>query len=214
MRLALASLVSDTETSLMQQKINVTEIHDKLRSSNFLHFETVAETDSIGEIFGNLADYWGICDCSILEHLITKHGTHKDRENLDQYQQNLAEFAGRRVFECPVRMFGASLGEDEVAVTVKRVDSRTILYDTTLNQVRIFSSILKREMDIDGSDMRLVSYQKDGDSLELEFALLASLADAVFPLSSEKKNEMVSLGVWLMTCGDYVFQQTPEVSGN
>lgn len=212
LRLAFTSLVSDTEASLLQRKINAIEIQEELKSSNFLHHETVAGVDSVEEVLGCLGEYWGVCDHSILEYIILKLGTHKERENLKKYQQSLAEFAGRRVFECPVWMFGASLGEAEVAVTVKRMDEKTILYDTTLSQVNIFSAILKREMDVDGSDMRLIAYKKDGSSLELEFGMLASLAGSIFPLSSEKKEKLVSLGVWLVSCDDYIFQQQLQVS--
>lgn len=212
LRLAFASLVSNTEASLIQQEISITEVQDKLKDSKFLHHEALAGVSSIEQVFGCLGEYWGVCDYTILEHLILKFGTHKDRESLDKYQQTFAEFAGRRIFECPVRMFGMSLGGEEVGVTVKRMDDRTILYDTSLNHVRTFSSVLKRVLDVDSSDLRLITYQRDGNSLELEFGILVSLADTVFPLSSEKKEELISLGVWLVSCEDYVFQQQLHVS--
>ena len=212
LRLAFASLVSNAETSLIQQEISITEVHDKLKDSKYSHHKAIAEVSSIEEVFGSLGEYWGVCDYTILEHLILKFGTYTDRECLNKYQETFVEFAARRVFECPARMFGTSLGEEEVAVTVKRMDERTILYDTTLNHVRTFSSVLKRVLDIDGSDMRLITYHKDGNSLELEFGMLVSMAETAFPLSTEKKEELVSLGVWLVSCGDCVFQQQLYVS--
>lgn len=198
--------------SFLQRDISSVMICNELKSSNLLHYKTVAGVDGVGTALGCLGDYWGICEHGILEHLILRLGTHEDQQSLEKYHQDLAEFARRRLFECPVRMFGASLGEAEVAVMVKRLDAKTILYDTTLNQVQIFSAIFKKQMDIDSSEMRLLSYQKDGSSLELEFGVLVSLTDTVFPFSSEKKEKLISLGVWLVSCGDYIFQHKLQVS--
>lgn len=211
-RLEFTSLVSATEASFLQRDVTSTMICNELKSSNLLHYKTVAGFESVGAAMGCLGDYWGVSEHSILEHLLLKLGTHEDCEGLEKYHQDLAEFARRRLFECPVGMFGASLGEAEIALTVKRLDTKTILYDTALNQVQIFSAILKKQMDIDSSELRLMSYQRDGNSLELQFGLLASLADTVFPFSSEKKEKLVSLGVWLLSCGDYTFQHKPQVS--
>lgn len=211
-RLAFASLVEETKASFLERGINSTKIHDELKSSNFVHYKTVTAVESVEAVVGFLSEYWGFNDYSILEYLILKLGVHDDRESLDKYKQNLAEFARRRLFECPVRMFGLSLGGEEIGVTVKRVDKKTILYDTTLNQIQIFSTILKKEMDIDGSEMRLICYQKEEGSLELQFGVLSSSAKAVFPLSSEKKEKLASLGVWLVSCGEHIFQQELQVS--
>lgn len=209
-RLAFTSLVSESEASLLRREIDGTNIHDEL--TVFHHKMLSGPAESTVAVFGFLREYWGFSDYVVLEHIILKLGTPEDRERLEKYQQSLAEFSQRRVFECPVGMFGMSVGESEESVTVKRADKKTILYDTSLNQVKIFSSIFKKEIDVDDGDMRLIGYQREGESLELKFGVLSSSAETIFPLSSEKSEKLVSLGVWFVSCGEYTFQQEQQVT--
>lgn len=208
-RLAFASLVSNTVISLMTQDISSSKIHDELKSSKLNHYKTVAGVESVGMALGNLGEYWGFSDNSLLEQIILKLGTSEDKQSLEKYRQGLAEFAQRRIFECPTGMFGPSLGQSEELVTVKRKDQSTILNDMSLNQVQIISAILKSEMGVEPSDMRLVSYHKQEHmvSLELIFCMLALAAESLFPLSGEKEERMASLGVWHVSCGEYIFQR-------
>ena len=212
-RLAFASLVSNTVMSLMTQDISSSKIHDELKSSRLNHYRTVAGIESIGMALGNLGEYWGFSDNSLLEQIILKLGSSEDKQNLENYRQSLAEFAQRRIFECPTGMFGPSLGQSEELVTVKRKDQSTILNDMSLNQVQIISAILKSEMGVEPSDMRLVSYHKEEHmvSLELIFCMLALAAETLFPLTGEKEERMASLGVWHISCGEYIFQQNDPV---
>lgn len=212
-RLAFASLVSNTVMSLMTQDIGSSKIHDELKSSRLNHYRTVAGVESVGMALGNLGEYWGFSDNSLLEQIILKLGTSGDKQDLERYRQGLAEFAQRRIFECPSGMFGPSLGQSEELVTVKRRDQSTILNDMSLNQVQILSAIIKSEMGVAPSDMRLVSYHKEEHmvSLELIFCILGLAADSLFPLSGEKEERMTSLGVWHVSCGEYIFQQVNPV---
>ena len=89
---------------------------------------------------------------------------------------------------------------------VKWTDTKTILYDLSLNQVEIFASIFCKELDIDDCDVRLMQCQISDRSLVLSFGVLSSAVASCFPLSDEKKEKLVSLGVWRLDCEDYTFQ--------
>ncbi len=160
---------------------------------------------------GMLNEYWNFCDYTILEHIISRLGTHEDRASLEKYKQSLADYTQRKAFECPRGILGVSIGENEEMLTIKTMDKRTLLHDITLNQVLILSAIFKKELDIDDSNMRLVGHQRDNRSLVLSYGVLTPVANVIFPLPTNKKDKLISLGVWFIKCQEYIFEQEHQV---
>ena len=202
------------EVSLLKNGISGSKIQELLLSSDSsAHYGAALDgVENLTAALGILRESWNFIDYGLLEEIITNLGSYKDREHLDGYRKSLAEFAKRRIFECPRGLFGTSLGKAEVLVTIKRVDKVTILYDTTLNQVQIFSVLLKEQLGANSFELRLVDHHKVEDSLELKFAMPSALVEKAFPLSSEKREKLVSLGVWVVSCGDYIFRHEEHVS--
>ncbi len=211
-RLAFTMLESNTTMSLLSSKeVDGTNIHDFLKSLNLQHYKILAGLYSTGEVMGNLNEFWSFFDYGLLEHIIQKFGSPTDRESLDQYKESLAEFSRRRLFQCPANI-SSPAKENEKMLVLKRRDRRTFLSDLTLNEVKIFSGIFKKQMDVDECDMRLVSYERDDQSLELRFAILSSVSANLFPLSEGKKEKLDYLDVWLLECEEESFQQECKVS--
>lgn len=205
-RLSFISLLADTEASLRNRRIQTSKIHEDLKSSDLHPHNRIAGLTTIQAIMGQLKEYLNFLDFGLLERIVQKFGTQGDHAGLHAYKQRLAEFAQQRVFECPEGMFGnACVGDDEEVVKVRGIDTKTSLHDLTLSQVQMFASILRRELDC---DLRLTSCRREEGSLELGFGVLSSAARSVFPLSEERRRKLVSLGVWQVTCGDYIFRET------
>lgn len=211
-RLAFTMLESNITMSLLgSSEVDGTCIHDFLKSANLQHFKVLAGLYSTGEVMGNLNEFWSFFDYGLLDHITHKFGTAIDRDNLEKYKQNLAEYSQRRLFECPANI-AAPAKENEKMLVLKRRDRRTFLSDLTLNEVKIFCGIFKKQMDMDECDMRLISYERDDQSLELTFAILSSVSDGLFPLSDDKKEKLEYLDVWLLECEDESFYQECAVS--
>lgn len=205
-RLSFISLVSDTEISLMSQNIEAVHIYNELKSMNFHHLDNIDAVD-VKTTMGQLREYWNFIDCRSLKVIIQKFGTHTDQELLDRYQQSLAEFSQRRIFECPEGIFGnVSLNRDESELIVKWSESRTRLCDLTLDQVCTFVSSLRKELEFDESDVRLMKCQRSDQSLEMRFGIHSSVASYSFPLPDSKEERLASLGVWQMVCNNYMFE--------
>lgn len=215
-RLAFANLMTTTEVSLISQDIDGEKVQNELIFGNFKHHRSYLEEKEIKHasmVMGKLSEYWNFCDYVILEHIISRLGTHEDRMLLEEYKRNLAQFAQRRAFECPQGILGISVGENEEILVIKNQDKRTLIHDITLNQILILSAILKKELNIEDSDMRLISYQKEEKSLVLSFGVLKPVADTIFPLHESKKEKLISLGVWYVKCrGNEFFEQESHVS--
>lgn len=211
-RLAFTMLESNTTMSLLSsEEVDGTCIHELLKSLNLQHHKILAGLYSTGEVMGNLNEFWSFFDYGLLEHVVQKFGTPTDRESLDKYKESLAEYSRRRLFECPANI-GSPAKENEKMLVLKRRDRRTFLSDLTLNEVKIFSGIFKKQMDVDKCDMRLISYERDDQSLELRFAILSSVSADLFPLSDDKKEKLEYLDVWLLECEEESFQKDCKVS--
>lgn len=212
-RLAFTTLVSSTAMSLLERNevISGETICDYLKFLNLPHFDFTARLQSAIEIMGNLNEFWSFLDYYLLELIIQKFGTPTDRDNLKSYKHSLAEYSRRRLFECPAN-FSSPLKENEKALILKRKDRRTFLSDLTLNEVQIFLGILKKHIDVNECDLRLISYERDGDSLELQFAILSEVSTNLFPLSEEKKDKLEYLDIWYLECEDNYYEKDFPVS--
>ena len=211
-RLAFTMLESNITMSLLgNTEVDGTCIHDLLKSLNLMHYKVLAGLYSTGEVMGNLNEFWSFFDYGLLEHITQKFGSVTDRESLEKYKRSLVEYSQRRLFECPASI-ASPAKENEKMLILKRRDRRTFLSDLTLNEVKIFSGIFKKQMDVDDCDMRLISYERDDQSLELKFAIVSSVSADLFPLSDDKKEKLEYLDVWLLECEDESFQQECKVN--
>lgn len=207
-RLSFVLLQSDIEISLISRNIEALRIYEEMKSANIHYHERITGLVDIPAMMGKLREYLSFFDYSLLEFIVQKFGTSEDQTNLDAYKQSLAEFSQRRIFECPEGIFSNGFINEEKEATVHWIDAKTILYDLTLSQIQTFTSNLCRELDLHDSDMRLVKCMKSEQGLELRFGILSSAATECFPLpeSGDKKEHLVSLGVWKIECGDYTFE--------
>ena len=142
------------------------------------------ETESIDNAMSVISSYCSFFNYRIVECIIENLGTEQDKTNLQKYKGEFNVYAQRHVFECP----------SEVGVIDE--DSHANMF-VTLDMQRVLK--------IPPHALRLCRIGPG--SLKLIFQLPHSVQQATFPLSSDQEAALTSLGVILLSCGNYLFSQ-------
>lgn len=149
---------------------------------------------------------WGINSyCSyfnfhMLERIIDKLGTGKDKANLAKYKEEFSKYAKRHVFMCPSEIGAMSEGRTNMFVTLDET------YDNcTLSHLRLFNINLQKILNI--SDVELQLCNVHPGSVKLTFQIPQYVQQVAFPLTREQEEAIAELGVLQLTCGDYIFRK-------
>ena len=164
--------------------------------------------DQKAKLFGakRLYDVWCIIspyhsffNYYLVEHIIKCLGTENDKKSMTSYKQSFAEYAKRRVYECPTE-FGYE-NQDDCTIIVKLDRSYDDCVVEQLEKLRLkFCEILQLSPQV---VLRLLKVEKG--CYELTFQAPAFIQEAVFPLSSEQEDALKKLKVVWLLCGDYEF---------
>ena len=161
--------------------------------------------ESVDDAMSIVNNYCSFFNYRMLEHIINKLGTERDKENLAEYKEAFAKYGERHVFECPSEV-GKMNTEGHANMFVTLDD----LFDNcNVNHLQSFVGNLQKALGL-SSDAGLILYRIESGSLKLIFQLSHSLLQAIFPLSEKKEAELAALGVVELSCGDYQF--TRQVS--
>ena len=140
--------------------------------------------------------YCSFFNYKLLSFLVSKHGTPDDQGELKQYEIAFAEYAKRRVLECPSEI--AEMNKKDATLIVK-ID--TSYQRSTLNQIKMLQG---KMCDIIGvSDLKLICIKRG--CLQLTFQLPVFVQKAIFPLSTDQQDNLKSLGILRLDCEDYHF---------
>lgn len=216
-RLKFCTLASNFHGSLLLRNVDTTKLNDEVRNFHPYYYERIYKyratdiTTAMGLLHNNLNFHF----YDVLSHVITKLGTVDDKQALLSYQNTHAEFSKRRLFECPTGVFGGSRWEHEEEMIVKKLNRNKSINDVTLADLSVFVEQLRKEVKVDEFSMRLLGVAVEEGSTLLYFALDMSLvnSDATFPLSHELKLRLIDMGVWHVSCGEFIFQHKPKVRG-
>ena len=211
-------LFSATIKSLKKRKIPVIELLNYIR--NLVAIKPVYEGSEQGQLQCELSKattvddvmsivhvYSSFFNHRMLKNIIDYAGGKKNRKYLDAYLQEFAEYAKRKVYECP-REVGQlnEAGRSNIFVTLDES------YDNcTVCCLKNFQRELAKILNIP-SDVVVLCRIAPG-SLQLIFQIPLEIQKAIFPLSSEQELALVKLlvGVDQLSCGEYHFTKDSEV---
>ena len=214
-------LFSATIKSLKKRKVTVKRLLNHVRClvalepvqemSNLGKFECeIRNTNlkTIDDVMAKVGEYSSFFNYEILQNIIDHVGAKKDRENLATYLREFAEYAKRKVYECPCEVGQLNeTGRSNVFVTLDRS------YDTfTVSCLKDFERELAKILNV-SSDV-VVLYRIAPGNLRLIFQIPLSIQKTIFPLSSEQEVALTKLGVVRLSCGECHFTNDSEVYGN
>lgn len=203
-------LYSSTSKSLKERKIPITEMlchlvgmgpmkptfNDLSLPAFRCQLPGLKEAKNTDDVMLVVGDYCSFFNLQMLECIIDKVGTDQDRKNLSQYKEEFNQYAQRHVFECPSNVGKVS---EEGHVNMFVILDET--YDNcTVSQLQLFVAKLQEILSISPGDGLKLCHIAPG-SLRLTFQLPASIANHIFPLSSEQEAVLSSEGVhklWLI----------------
>ena len=160
--------------------------------------EIVPQPTSVKEVQRVIDENSTFYDYKFLKYMITLAGTDKDKKGVVEYEKRFKVYAQRRVFECPCE-FGAKRTPTDTELHVK-LDSN---YECQLGELKEFQIRLCHILSMHVFVTRLFSVEKG--CFKLLILLPQHIQTSMFPLSIEQKEELISLGVLQLSCGDYIF---------
>ena len=164
------------------------------------------KTASVDDAMSVISSYCSFFNYRIVECIIENLGTEQDKTNLEKYKEEFSVYAQHHVFECPAEI--GEINEDAHANIFVTLDTTFDSY--TVSHLYAFVSNLQRVLKIPLMSLRLCRIGPG--SLKLTFQLPLSIQKATFPLSGDQEVALTSLGIMLLSCGDYLFnRQANEV---
>ena len=167
------------------------------------YFPQLRNAEHIETAMGIIGDYCSFFNFRIVEVIIDKLGTTKDKGNLSSYEKEFSEYARRHVFECPSELGTVTEGNIELFVTLDETYD-----DCNVSTLRLFVRKLAEILKL-SSDATLKLCQIELGSLKLTFQIPIFVSEDIFPLSVDQKRALAGLGVVFLSCGDCQF--TKEV---
>ena len=179
--------VEDVKTYL---KVVLTVHND---DSNEQQFE-VKQASTMNEVFDVIGDYSSFMNYDLIEDLIGLLGSDEDKERLKSYKKKFAEYAKRRLYECPSKVATRVASHCDVYV---KVESRFEQY--SLHELCRFRKKISDLLEIKQYVIRLCCIEKG--CVRLTFQIPKFVTERVFPLSPQQIKSLPNLGVRQLTCG-------------
>lgn len=155
--------------------------------------------DDTDEVMYEINYYCSYFNFHMLERIIDKLGTEKDKANLTRYKAEFCNYAERHVFMCPSEVGAVSEGRAKMFVTLDET------YDNcTLSHLEVFNAQLRKILNI--SDIELQLCRIKPGSVKLTFQIPLDLQQ-IFPLSKDQEMALTKIGILQLSCGDYVFNK-------
>ena len=169
------------------------------------YFPQLRNAVRIEEAMGIVSSYCSFFNYRIMELIISKLGTTKDKDNLLNYEKEFSEYARRHVFECPSEPGIMTDGNDKLFMTLDETYD-----DCTVSVLRLFVRKLAEILKL-SSDAALKLCQIELGSLKLIFQIPTFLQEDIFPLSADQRRALTGLGIIQLSCGYYMYQFTKGV---
>ena len=206
-------LFSATITSLKDRNITVKELsnhigcleslkpaykHSKL--TNRCLGSELPKAETIDDVMATVREYSSFFNYQILENIINHLGGEQDRINLAKYLEEFAEYAKRKVFECPCEV--GTMNEDGCTNIFVTLDES---YDNcTVSSLGRFKCELQAILKIPSNAVMTLCRIETG-SLKLTFQIPLLVQQAVFPISDDQKAALVERRVVQLSCGNFQF---------
>jgi hypothetical protein len=212
-------LFSATIKSLKERKVAVKEILNHIRclgpikpvyqgsKLGQLQYE-LPKVETIDDVMSIVSQYSSFFNYRMLKNIIDHVGGEVDKKNLATYLQEFAEYAKRKVYECPREV--GQINEDGRSNMIVTLDEsyNNCTVSCLKNFERELANILKVSSDV------VILCRIAPGSLQLIFQIPLSIQKDIFPLSSEQEVALTKLGVVQLSCGEYHFTNDSEVYDN
>jgi hypothetical protein len=165
----------------------------------------IPNVETIDDVMSIVREYSSFFNYQILQNIIDHLGGEEDRENLTVYLEEFAEYAKRKVYECPCEVGQLNeVGRSNKIVTLdKSYDNCTV--SCLQNFERELAKILNVSLDV------VILCRIAPGSLQLIFQIQLSMIKDIFPLSNEQNVALTKLGVIQLSCGEHLFTNDSEV---
>ena len=159
----------------------------------------------VNDITSIVQDYCSFFNYRLLSFLVGHCGTDEDKEKLKQYKDNFAEYAKRRVIECPSKF--KEINENKAKFVLKLDE---VYAQVTLRQIQLLECDICQILCVSHLDLCHIT---DG-CVQLTFQLPFFIQKKIFPLSSEQEDKFKALRVIRIDCENYHFtnSESSEVS--
>ena len=207
-------LFSATIKSLKDNKVTVKELSNHIGC--LVVIEPVYEDSKLGQlrcelpnvetiddVMAIVREYSSFFNYQILQNIIDNLGGEEERKNLATYLQEFAEYAKRKVYECPCEVGQLNeTGRSNMFVTLDKS------YDKcTVSCLKNFERKLAEILNVSS----VVLCRIAPGSLQLIFQIPLAIQKTIFPLSSEQEVTLTKLGVDQLSSGEYHFANDSEV---
>ena len=207
------NLFSATTLSLKERNISPQELYTHLACLGSVkptyddpkqpvlrhYFPQMMKAERIEEAMAIVSSYCSFFNYRLMEVIISKLGTAKDKDNLSNYEKDFSEYARCHVFECPSNLGTETDNNAELFMTLDETYD-----DCTVSVLRLFVRKLAEILKL-SSDAALKLCWVELGSLKLTFQIPVFVKEDIFPLSIDQKRALAGLGVVHLSCGDYHF---------
>ena len=204
---AYYSLLSSFFMSLKQRTVSVDDVKTHLMVLNVYNddseeqqslfqdqMDALKNAVTMNAVFDVLQGFSSFVNYDLIEHLIDLLGNDEDKERLKAYKEKFAEYAKRRVYECPSKTAASIASQCDVYVKVESRFEKFSLYELSR-----FRKNLSDLLGIKRYAIRLCCIEKG--CIRLTFQIPYFVRERVFPLTSQQEKEFPKLGVRQLTCG-------------
>ena len=167
------------------------------------------KAETVDDVIVIVRDYSSFFNYHMLENIINILGGEQDRRNLAKYLEEFAEYAKRKVFECPREL--GTMNEDGCANIFVTLDE--IYDDCTLSSLEHFRCELQEILNIP-SGVVITLCRVELGSLKLIFQIPLSVQRSIFPLSGNQEAALIKSGVEQLSCGNYQFTKQVHITEN
>ena len=204
-------LFSATVKSLKERNITVKELSNhigclhalkpayKYSKRGYLGSE-LPKAETVDDVMEIVREYSSFFNYNMIENIIDSLGGEQDRKNLIIYLEEFAEYAKRKVFECPREL--GTMNEDGCANVFVTLDES--YDDCTLSSLDHFKYVLQAILDIP-PDVVMTLCRLEPGSLRLTFQISLFIQQSIFPLSDDQEATLTKRGVMQLGCGNYQF---------
>ena len=207
-------LFSSTTDSLSQREISAKKLASHVQCLGCLkptdkdseepifrrQVSEIKKMESVDDAMSVVSNYCSFFNYRLLEHIINKLGTDKDKENLAEYKVAFVKYGERHVFKSPSEV--GKMNEDGHANMFVTLDDS--FDNCNVNHLDSFVHNLEKSLGLP-PDAGLTLHHLQSGSLKLIFQLPLSVQRDIFPLSEKTEALLSDLGVVELSCGYYYF---------
>ena len=163
-------------------------------------FQELQNAGSIEKVMFIIRDYFSFFNYHVIEHIVDRLGTDKDKAELQNYKEDFHKYAKRRIYESPP-VYG-HMGIAEHAKLVVKVDS--VYENFTVKELKNFEYRLSQIFSVSPQSVLRLCRVEEG-CLQPIFQVPSFVQQEIFPLSSEQESALAAERVIRLTCGKYQF---------